>query len=138
MAYGPRFGLADSAAKWIPDAALAQLIRSIVGCDGGTDTGTCRLEDWAGKSSSDEIDREGAPQTSVGPVSAEREQAEDGGSKAVANKRITYTEFHQSDQNNGPKTKALTIYRHLAGNRSDNLIQKETRAGTIATAFEPV
>ena len=53
------------------------LIRSIVGCNGGTDTGTRRLEDWVGKSS-DEIDRGGRPRYLL----ADRGQAGDGGSDA--------------------------------------------------------
>jgi hypothetical protein len=63
--YGPQFGLAEMGTG----GRLRQhsLIRNIVGCDGGTDTGTRRLEDWVGKSL-DEIDRGGRPrgQTSVG------------------------------------------------------------------------
>jgi len=55
------------------------LIRSIVGCNGGTDTGTRRLEDWVGKSS-DEIDRGGRPRHLL----ADRGQAGDGGSETAS------------------------------------------------------
>ncbi len=50
------------------------LIRNIVGCDGGTDTGTRRLEDWVGKSL-DEIDRGGPGALEGRHLSADRGQA---------------------------------------------------------------
>jgi hypothetical protein len=49
------------------------------GCDGSTDTGTRRLEDWVGKSS-DEINKGGRPRH----LSADLGQAGDGGSKAAS------------------------------------------------------
>ena len=52
---------------------ISSVLAGCDGCDGGTDTGTRRLEDWVGKSS-DEIDRGGSPRH----LSADRGQAGDG------------------------------------------------------------
>ena len=61
--------------NWRQHSLIRSIIAACEGCDGGTDTGTGtpgrRLEDWVGKSS-DEIDRGGAPQTSVGRSRAGR------------------------------------------------------------------
>jgi hypothetical protein len=67
----------------IGDWKQHSLIRSVLancdGCDGGTDTGSRRLEDWEGKSL-DEIDKAGRPRH----LSADRGQAGGGGSEAAS------------------------------------------------------